>query len=131
MWGWGGHMPTLSHSPRYHSPLTQAWRLPEGIMSSAYRGSCVFLWGQFEEGTATAYGHHPKGPGITGTLYLMCLFTFPVPKPPQHTREEVGRADCFLLISQVGTLRLEEVTQPGRDLGQALSSDSISKVRFP
>lgn len=97
-------MPTLSRSPRQHSLLTQAWSLPEGIICPAYRGSCVFLWGQFEkEGTAATCGHYPEGPGIMGTLHFMCLFTLPVPKPPQHTREEVGRADCFLPISQVGT----------------------------
>lgn len=32
---------------------------------------------------------------------------------------------------RAGTLRRPEVTWPGRGLGQALSSDSMSKVRFP
>lgn len=84
-------MPTLSRSPRHHSPHPQtgACRKESCVPPT---GEAVFLWGQFEkEGRAAACGHCPQGPGITGTLPRMRLFTFPVPKPPQHTREEAGR----------------------------------------
>lgn len=90
------------------SPLTQAWSLPEGIMCSAYRESCVFLWGQFEGGREEPCGHYPKGPDISGTLLHLTGFNVLSPFLSLFNKPVRDRQDCFIPISQVGKLRLEE-----------------------
>lgn len=120
-------MPTLSRSPRHHAPHPQAGACrKESCVPPT--GEAVFLWGQFEkEGRAAACGHCPQGPGITGTLPRMRLFTFPVPKPPQHTREEAGRdtetARGDMARERLGTSPLSHQTPcPKSDSHEALQA---------
>lgn len=90
--GWSNADPVpFSQAP---CPTPRDRSLPEGIMCSAYRGKLFSFGGNLrrrEEPRPVATAPRDLA---SQEHYPVCVFSpFPVPKPPQHTREETARGD--------------------------------------